>query len=194
MNFQSNKINFKENLSEENYPLLLKWLTDLEIIGYLYSAKRMVDFKTVEDVKNFLAEEKDELFWEIYTKDDKFIGYASLCSFQGKEQCEFNIFILDKNYWGKGIGLEVTKLMLDYAFNELKMKKVVLETSEFHQGAIRLYEQSGFKKVEIVSNDRTVFHNGEWVLSGSVIMDIEKGGFLISSHETPPFQGEPNTN
>lgn len=75
------------------------------------------------------------------------------------------------------MGLEVTKLMLDYTFNELEIKKVVLETSEFHQGAIRLYKQAGFKKVEIVPNDRTIFHNGEWVLSGSVIMAIERDDF-----------------
>lgn len=182
MNLQGNQIYLKENLSEENYPLLLKWLTDLEIIGYVYSAKRMVKFKTIEDAKDFLAEEKDEIFWEIYTKDGKFIGYTSLCSFQGKEQCEFNIFILDKNYWGKGVGLEATKMMLDYAFNELGMKKVVLETSEFHQGAIRLYEKAGFKKVEIVPNDRTVFHNDEWILSGSLMMETINNKKIIDSH------------
>ncbi len=172
MKLQGSQIYLKEGLTEENYPLLLKWLTDVEIIGYLYSAKRMVEFKTIEDIKNFLAEERDEMFWGIYTNDDTFIGYTSLCSFQGKEQCEFNIFILDKNYWGKGAGLEVTKLMLNYVFNEMGIKKVVLETSEFHQGAIRLYEKAGFRKVEALPNDRTVFHNGEWVLSGSVIMEI----------------------
>lgn len=140
MILEGNQVILKRNLLKENYPHLLEWFTDLEIIGYLYSAKRMVDFKTTKDVKNFLAEEKDEIFWGIYTNDDKFIGYASLCSFQGKEQCEFNIFILDKNYWSKGIGLEVAKLILNYAFNGLGMRKVVLETSEFHQSAIRLYE------------------------------------------------------
>jgi RimJ/RimL family protein N-acetyltransferase len=171
------RICLKAGLTEENYSLFLKWLSDIEIIGYLYSAKRMVDFKTIADIKNFLAEEEDEMFWGIYAEDDAFIGYASLCSFQGKEQCEFNIFILDKNYWGKGIGMEVTSLMLNYAFNELGMEKVVLETSEFHQSAIRLYEKVGFKKIEVIPNDRTVFHNGEWVLSGSVIMKIEKNNF-----------------
>ena len=173
MNLQEKQIYLKENLSEENYPLLLRWLTNIEIIGYLYSAKRMVDFKTIEDIKNFLAEEKDEIFWGIYTNDDKFIGYTSLCSFQRKEQCEFNIFILDKNYWGKGIGLEVAKLVIDYAFNELEIKKVVLETSEFHQDAINLYKKAGFRKVKIIPNDRTIFHNGKWLLSGSLIMEIK---------------------
>lgn len=174
MKLAGEKIYLKEGLVKENYPLLLKRLTDLETVGYLYSAKRMLGFKTVEDVKEFLAEEKDEIFWGIYTKDNMFIGYTSLCSFQGKEQCEFNIFILDKNYWGKGMGSEVTKLMLDYAFNELEIKKIVLETSEFNQSAIRLYEKVGFKKTEIVPNDRTVFRNGEWVTSGSLFMEITR--------------------
>lgn len=171
---QGNQVSLKKNFLKENYPQLLAWLTDLEIIGYLYSAKRMVDFRTTKDIKNFLAEEKDEIFWIIYTNDDKFIGYTSLCSFQGKDQCEFNIFILDKNYWGKGMGLEVARLILNYAFNRLEMKKVVLETSEFHQSAIKLYEKIGFRKVEVVPSDRTIFHNGEWVLSGSLMIEIVK--------------------
>lgn len=152
----------------------MKWLTDVEIIGYLYSAKRMVDFKTIENIKNFLAEEKDEMFWGIYAEDDVFIGYASLCSFQEKKQCEFNIFILDNNYWGKGIGLEVTRLILDHAFNELGMKKVVLETSEHRRGAIKLYKKAGFKKTQLIQDDRTIFLNDEWILSGTIIMEITR--------------------
>lgn len=173
MIIKSKQIYLKKDIKEKNYPLLLKWFTNLDVIGYLYSAKRMVNFKTLDNVRSFLAEEKDEIFWEIYTKDNEFIGYTSLCCFEGKKQCEFSVFILDKNYWGKGIGLEATKSILEYAFNELKMKMVMLETSEFHQGAIRLYEKAGFKKMRIISNDRTVFHRGNWKLSGSVIMEIK---------------------
>lgn len=170
MSMQGKQIYLKENISEENLPLLLKWLSDVERIGYLYYAKRLVEFKTTEDVENFLAEEDDERFWEIYTKDGKFVGYTSLCRFEEKERCEFSIFILDKNYWGKGIGLEVINLMLHHAFDDLGMKEVVLETSEFHEGAIRLYKKAGFEDVKLIPNDRTVFHGGKWVLSGSVVM------------------------
>jgi|GEM_PF-1158266 RimJ/RimL family protein N-acetyltransferase len=170
------QIILKKNLSERNYPLLLKWLSDKSIIGYLYSARRMVNFKTVRDVKKFLAEEKDEIFWEICANNGKFIGYTSLCGFKNN-QCEFSVFILDKKYWGKGIGGEVTRLMLDFAFDELKMKKVVLETSEHHQSAIKLYERIGFKKRKYIPNDRTIFHRGKWILSGSVIMSINKKNY-----------------
>lgn len=173
MNLIGDKIYLKENISEENYPLLLQWFNDLEVVGYLYSAKRISEFKTVQDAKEFLAEEKDEIFWEIYANDGKFIGYASLCDFREKERCEFSVFILNKKYWGKGLGTEVTKIMVKHAFKELGIKTVILETSEFNQGAISVYEKVGFKKIKVVPNDRTVFHNGKWMKSGSVVMEIK---------------------
>jgi RimJ/RimL family protein N-acetyltransferase len=176
MILQAGEIYLKKDLSEDNYPLLLTWLTDLETVGYLYAAKRMVEFKTIEDVKEFLAEEDDEVFWGIYIKDGVFIGYTSLCSFHGKDQCEFNIFILDKKYWGKGIGLKVTTLMLDYAFTVLGMKTIVLETSEFNTNALKLYERVGFQRVKVIPNDRMSWHDGKWILNGSMIMEKKGQG------------------
>ena len=171
---QEKQIYLKKGFREENYAKILEWFRDLEVVGYLYSAKRIIEFRTVWDVKNFLAEEEDEIFWEIYAKDGEFIGYGSLCDFKNGKQCEFSIFLLNKKYWGKGIGFEASKIILNYAFSKLRMKKVVLETSEFHNGAIKLYEKLGFRKIKTISNDRTVFHDGEWILSGSVIMEMEK--------------------
>lgn len=138
----------------------------------------MVEFTTVLDVKDFLAEEEDEIFWGIYTKEGTCIGYASLCGFQGKGRCEFSIFILDKRYWGRGIGREVTELMLEYAFNVLDMRMIVLETSEFNESAIRLYKRMGFQITQVIPSDRTIWHEGAWVLSGSVIMQKKRENFL----------------
>ena len=76
--------------------------------------------------------------------------------------------------------MEVSRLVLKYAFEDLAMEKVVLSTSEFHQGAIRLYEKIGFRKSKIISNDRTIFHNGKWVLSGTLEMEIKKAEFEVA--------------
>ena len=177
MTFRRKQIYLTEGLLRENYPVLLKCLTDLEVVAYWYSAKRMVEFKTIDDITNFVAEEPDEIFWEMYTTEGVFIGFVSLYDFKEKERCGFSILILDKNYWGRGIGLEAITLMLHYAFNKLEMKTVVLETSEFHKSAIRLYEKVGFKKTDIVPNDRTIFHDGKWILSGTVIMELKRSDF-----------------
>ncbi len=175
------KIYLKKDLKDDKYPLLLNWFKDIEAISYLYAAKRIVEFKTVDEVRKFLTEDADEVFWEIYDKDtNKFIGYTSFCSFKGKEQCEFNIFILDKNYWGKGIGKETTQIMMDYAFCELQIKRIVLETSELNKNALKLYEKMGFKISQILTDDRISFHNGKWTKNSSVMMYLENPSNNIS--------------
>jgi RimJ/RimL family protein N-acetyltransferase len=135
--------------------------------------KKGLALENIAELKSFIAELEDGIIFGIYDKEDNFIGYTSLSDFDGKEECEFGIFILDKNYWGKGIGVEVTKLMLKYAFDELEIKKVFLSTSELHAKAIRLYEKCGFVREKVVPNDRTILHGGKWVLSGTVEMKIE---------------------
>ena len=84
--------------------------------------------KNTQELKEFISELENGIIFGIYScLDDKFIGYTSLSDFREKEECEFGIFILDKNYQGKGLGKEVTKLMLEYAFNDLEIEKVILE-------------------------------------------------------------------
>lgn len=169
---KADKIYLKEELREENYPLLLEWFHDLDIMKYIGWVKRGLALKDIQDLKSFIAELENGIIFGIYSKDDKFIGYTSLSDFKGKEECEFGIFILDKNYWGQGIGEDVTRLMLEHGFDELKMEKIILSTSEFHAKAIALYEKAGFKKTKLIPNDRTIFHNNEWLLSGTVEMEI----------------------
>jgi RimJ/RimL family protein N-acetyltransferase len=52
------------------------------------------------------------------------------------------------------------------------MRTVVLSTSELHEKAIKLYEKCGFVRKEMIPNDRTILHNGQWILSGTVEMEI----------------------
>ena len=173
MKLEGEKIYLQEGLVEENYPYLLEWFHDVEVVGYAIWAKKGLALKDVDDLKEFITRLENGIVFGIYDKADKFIGYTALADLRDKEECEFVIFIMDKNYWGKGIGLEITNLMVDYAFNDLQIKKVILTTSEFHKYAIKLYEKAGFKKTNLIPNDRTIFHNGEWVLSGTVEMEIE---------------------
>lgn len=179
MILQGEKMYLKEGLSGENYPLLLKWFGDIKLMSYVSFVKQALELKTIDELKKLLAEVENGSVFGIYTYEDKFIGYTSLSDFKGKDECEFSIFILDDNYWGKGIGQEATKLTLEYAFNNLGMKKVTLETSEFHDVAIKLYEKAGFKKTALIPQDRTIFHNGRWVLSGTVWMEIKKEEFIV---------------
>ena len=54
------------------------------------------------------------------------------------------MMIGNKEYWGKGIGTEVVKLGLEFAFRNLKVHKVYLDVREDNRGAIKIYEKNGF--------------------------------------------------
>ncbi|TNE74535.1 N-acetyltransferase [bacterium] len=49
-------------------------------------------------------------------------------------------------FWGKGIGSEVTKLMVDYTFKTLNFNRIELKVASENTGAIKVYEKQGFKR------------------------------------------------
>ena len=50
-----------------------------------------------------------------------------------------------KDSWGKGLGFEAAKDVLEYGFSELGLEKVVGLTAEQNYGSIRILEKLGFK-------------------------------------------------
>jgi len=173
MILKGSKIYLQEGLREEDYALILKGYQDLGIIGFVNFAREVSSFTIVEEAKKFVNGIKKETVFGIYTLSDEFVGYATLEP-EGKDMCEYAIFILDNKYKGRGIGTEVTEIMINYVFNKLEFKRITLTTSEFHSKAIALYEKMGFKKTKLVPNDREIYLDGKWIQSGTVEMALCK--------------------
>ena len=57
----------------------------------------------------------------------------------------FGIMIGEKEFWGKGAGEEVTRLMVEYGFYRLNLRRIGLVVFEEHRSAVRCYEKIGFK-------------------------------------------------
>ena len=74
-----------------------------------------------------------------------YIGNVQLINIS-KDDAEFHLFIGETNYWGRGIGSESSKLMLEYAFNELKLQKVTLEVHKENDSAFAIYKKFGFEQ------------------------------------------------
>lgn len=60
------------------------------------------------------------------------------------QKAEFGIFIGEKKYLGKGFGSDAAKLVLEYAFKELKFHKVSLRVLASNKEAIECYKRAGF--------------------------------------------------
>ena len=78
------------------------------------------------------------------------------------------IFIGEKDFWGKGYGREAIRVMLRYAFFELGLNRVELETFEFNERAMRCYKALGFKKVGV--RRKAFFRDG--VFHDVILMDL----------------------
>lgn len=61
-------------------------------------------------------------------------------------KAEYGIFIGEETARGKGYGTEAAKLMVRYAFDELKLHKVFLRVLKENIGAQKSYEKAGFRK------------------------------------------------
>jgi len=112
----------------------------------------------------------------IYLKeDDRYIGNVSITNVnKACRSGESNIFIGDHTCWGKGIGAEAYKLLLDYAFNERGFHRIEARVLESNTASLKMHEKCGFKVDGTLR--KAVFKNGRW--QNQVILSILENEFL----------------
>jgi len=91
--------------------------------------------------------EKDEV-WAIVDKNSsKVIGSFGLHNDGKRNNCKAKMigYVLDENYWGKGLITEATKKVINYAFEELDLDLISVYHYPFNQQSKRVIEKCGFK-------------------------------------------------
>ncbi len=85
-------------------------------------------------------------FFSIHTlEDDRLIGGISLDGGAYPSGETFvGIGIGDPADWGKGYGTDAMNIILRYAFEEMNLRRVALDTFEYNPRGIRSYEKAGF--------------------------------------------------
>lgn len=121
------------------------WLNDKEVNKYLETRKA-----SIKDLENYIQEKnasKDSLFLGIFDKkNSKHIGNIKLEPIDiATGKATLGLLIGNKDYWGKGIGTEATKLLIQYAFDNLKINEINLGVISENKAAIRVYEKAGLK-------------------------------------------------
>lgn len=90
------------------------------------------------------------------------VGLIGLLNIDNKSQkVEFYISMGRDDFKRKGIATHSTKLLLSYAFNELKMNKIYLNVDEDNIAACSLYEKVGFTLEGRFIQD--LFHRGKLI-------------------------------
>jgi ribosomal-protein-alanine N-acetyltransferase len=137
----------EENLYDYNY---LNWLNDKEVIRYIGRTDYFIDVK-IEDIEIYFNETLNNphvLFFAIYY-EEQFVGTCKL-NFKNKEN--FNLKIVDigimignKNLWGKKISTKVINMLSEYAFNDMKIKKITAGANSNNIAMLKAFNNNGFK-------------------------------------------------
>ena len=85
----------------------------------------------------------------------------------------FSLMIGEKNFWNKGLGTELTMLMLYYSFYSMNLKRVQSYQMKDNIGSIKVHQKCGFQQEGILR--KAVFKNGE--LADLNVMGILKDEF-----------------
>ncbi len=97
--------------------------------------------------------------WESWYKKQKSEECAFIIEYNGSciggsrfhnisesdKSAAYAIGIFDPSMYSKGIGTEVTKLMLKFGFETLKLHRIDLKVLDYNKRGIRCYEKCGFK-------------------------------------------------
>ena len=108
---------------------------------------------TIEDQEAWYARDSKHnekrivyLIYELSTMRP--IGCTDLRDVNYRDQTAwFDVFIGEKECWGKGYATETTRLMLKYGFEALGLHCILLQVNADNERAIRAYKRAGFKVV-----------------------------------------------
>jgi ribosomal-protein-alanine N-acetyltransferase len=118
--------------------------------------------KDIENWINYHNNKQDEVIFLIETlKNEKVIGHVGLYNIDFRvRKAEFAILIAGEDNQGKGYGSLCTKFMIDYAFDELNIRKINLSLLSENKRAVSMYNKIGFLQEGILRNDQ--YKNGKY--------------------------------
>ena len=138
----------------------VKQLNDAKINQYLTCSNILI---TLNGEKDFLEKAVNEEFmFGIIKKDtDELLGNIGLTQLDYKcGTADLGIFIGEEDNLSKGYGSEAIKLLLDFAFNELRLHNVMLTVYDMNERAQKAYTKCGFK--EFGRRHEARFHDGKY--------------------------------
>jgi [ribosomal protein S5]-alanine N-acetyltransferase len=162
-------------------PRYLGWLNDPEVTRYTEIGTFP---STSEDLENYFraitGSRNDVILAIVDKRSGQHVGNVKLGPIHWTHRsATLGILIGEKEFWGKGVGLEATRLMVEYGFGRLNLNRIDLGVFAEHEAAVHCYEKAGFKIEGRMRED--LFQDGEY-------KDRLWMGLLRSEYQPLPFE------
>jgi RimJ/RimL family protein N-acetyltransferase len=150
-------------IEREDVPRFVRWFNDPEVRQFLTMYRPLSRAEEERWVESLASRREDVVLAIEVRAGDQWvhIGNVGLHRIDWKNRtATLGIVIGEREYWGKGYGTEAVRTMLRYAFEELGLNRVELETYSFNPRAIRCYEKAGFKREGV--RRQALYRNGKF--------------------------------
>lgn len=152
---------YLEPLMDKTYTLLENWLSDSNIIKFLDSSECCLPIEKIKKLYP-VDDKKNKLFTIIEKNHCQSVGICGLQKIDWTKKNAFlRIIIGDQNFWDGKTALESEKLLLNFAFKDLKLNKVYSIINIKNIGQSKLVERLGMQKDGILRNH--FIQSGEYV-------------------------------
>ena len=142
---------------KEHLEAYRKWVNDPDI-GSLIDRALPVSREEHERWYAALLENRNAVVFAIETgSESRYIGNILLWDINWQHRkAELRILIGDKNYQGKGLGVEAIKMLVAFVFGNLNLNKVYAYVLSSNERAKKAFERSGFSTEGTLKRDRFV--------------------------------------
>lgn len=131
-----------EQFSADDYATLISWVDSKELLMQ-FAGPAFVFPLTNPQLDDYLNDANRQVFKVVVSESDIAIGHAEI--YLTQEWANLGrILIGKKEHRGKGLGQQITKLLLQTAFSTTGKTKAALNVFEWNIGAIKCYEKVGF--------------------------------------------------
>lgn len=141
----------KESDVSDDY---LNWLHDEEINQFL--EVRLSPPKDLKELKEFVRKtnlNNSKFLFGIYDNDENIhIGNISIDVNFYHGHGNIGLLIGNKNFWGRGVATEAIKLLINFAYKELKLLKLTAGSYSSNIASIKAFEKVGFKREATLKN------------------------------------------
>lgn len=163
--FRRGKRVYLRPLEEGDLNRLCRWLNDPEITQFLDQSFPLPIVYEAELLKRFMARPDfptDIIFAICLNEDDRHIGNMGLHRIRYDHgTAATGSFIGEKELWGQGYGFDAKMILLDYAFNTLRLRKVTAGAKAFNGRSLGFNAKCGYKEEARLRAQFLV--NGEYV-------------------------------
>lgn len=162
---------FQEKHLSEDY---VSWLNDPEVCRFSRHGESVYTMEKAKEYFQGVRQSPNAFVFAIMDEvTNEHLGNSAIY-IDAKNQSGNVSILLGRKQWGRGVGTETYRILIDWAFHELSLHRLISGMVSANRGMTKIMEKVGFKKEGVFS--QSFFKNGQF-------WDLEQWALLNPQHQ-----------